>query len=142
MALIQLRRGNTEEWEGTNPVLAYGEPGVDTTLGILKVGNGADTWTNLPVIQGPPGLDGPVGPQGPAGPPGADGADGQDGANGTQGVNGTNGVDGQDGDPGVTVIHHGGVAGTARPSVPLVYWIGTSTPTNATLWDWWLPEDV
>lgn len=52
------------------------------------------------------------------------------------------GAPGADGAPGMTLVHHGLVAETARPAVPLVYWIGTSTPTNATAWDFWLEENV
>lgn len=70
---------------------------------------------------------------GPPGPPGADGADGADGTNGT---NGTNGLD------GATVVHHGTNGAVARPSTPLVYWVGTATPANALAWDFWLQENV
>jgi hypothetical protein len=46
--LIQLRRGTTAEWADANPVLSVAEPGWDTELHILKIGNGVDTWTELP----------------------------------------------------------------------------------------------
>lgn len=46
--LIQLRRGTAANWTSTNPVLAAGEPGVETDTGLIKVGNGSSTWTNLP----------------------------------------------------------------------------------------------
>lgn len=61
---------------------------------------------------------------------------------GEDGADGADGVDGVDGDPGITLVHHGVVADTARPDVPLVYWIGTSTPANAVAWDFWLEENV
>ena len=38
--LILLRKGSNSEWNSTNPVLASGEPGFDTTNNILKVGDG------------------------------------------------------------------------------------------------------
>ena len=41
---IKLRRGT--DWS-SNPVLAEGEPGFDTTNNILKVGDGTTTWDNL-----------------------------------------------------------------------------------------------
>ena len=48
---IQLRRGTTVEWNDANPVLAFGEPGVevktDTTLSV-KIGDGSSTWSALP----------------------------------------------------------------------------------------------
>lgn len=42
-----MRRGTTSEWNAANPVLASGEPGLDTTLGVLKVGDGATAWQSL-----------------------------------------------------------------------------------------------
>lgn len=55
---IQLRRGTTAEWEATDPVLAEGELGYDTTTGGFKVGNGVDDWTALSYNTGPAGADG------------------------------------------------------------------------------------
>ena len=46
MSLL-LRRGTTTEWTTSNPVLAAGEPGYDTTAGVLKIGNGSTPWTGL-----------------------------------------------------------------------------------------------
>ncbi len=46
---IQLRRGTTAEWTAANPViLAAGEPGLDTTLGQIKIGDGTTAWASLP----------------------------------------------------------------------------------------------
>lgn len=45
---IQLRRGDSSQWVSANPVLSQGEPGYDTTTGIVKIGNGLDAWTDLP----------------------------------------------------------------------------------------------
>ena len=47
---FQLRRGTSAEWAAANPVLAAGEPGVDTTTGEQRVGNGASTWSALPSV--------------------------------------------------------------------------------------------
>ena len=47
-ATIKLRRDTTVNWEAANPVLADGEPGLDTTTGLVKYGNGTTTWNNLP----------------------------------------------------------------------------------------------
>jgi hypothetical protein len=44
---IQMRRGAATSWNATNPVLAEGEFGFDTTAGQLKIGNGTTSWTNL-----------------------------------------------------------------------------------------------
>lgn len=45
---IQFRKGLGSEWTSTNPVLASGEPGYDLTNSILKIGDGINTWTDLP----------------------------------------------------------------------------------------------
>lgn len=44
---IQLRQDTATNWTTTNPVLALGEPGYDTTNKRLKIGNGTSTWTAL-----------------------------------------------------------------------------------------------
>jgi len=44
---IQVRRGSATQWSNTNPVLASGEPGFDTTNNLLKIGDGTSTWTSL-----------------------------------------------------------------------------------------------
>jgi hypothetical protein len=73
------------------------------------------------------------------------------GASGVQGVPGPQGVPGGQGEPGETgpegpagiqLVHHGTDGSTARPSVPVVYWIGTATPSNAQLWDFQLQENI
>lgn len=50
MARIQLRRGTATWWLEVDPVLAAGEPGFETDSGMMKVGNGLSTWTELPYI--------------------------------------------------------------------------------------------
>lgn len=47
---IQNRRGTSSQWSSTNPVLAAGEIGVDTTLGKVKVGDGVANWAALPFL--------------------------------------------------------------------------------------------
>ena len=44
---IQLRRDTASNWTGTNPVLAIGEPGVETDTLKVKVGDGATAWNSL-----------------------------------------------------------------------------------------------
>lgn len=48
---FQLRRGNAEVWAKNNPVLAAGEPGFELDTGKLKIGNGNDTYNDLPYIH-------------------------------------------------------------------------------------------
>jgi len=47
--LYQYRRGTTAEWTAANPVLALGEPGIDTTLKTIKFGDGTTAWLSLAV---------------------------------------------------------------------------------------------
>lgn len=42
-----LRRGTKESWERNNPILAYGEPGYDSTNYGLKIGDGKTHWNDL-----------------------------------------------------------------------------------------------
>ncbi len=49
IAQIQMRRGTTAEWAAASPVvLAAGEPGWDSTLKRLKIGDGTTAWASLP----------------------------------------------------------------------------------------------
>ncbi len=48
MTIMQIRRGTTAEWATSNPVLASGEEGLDTTLKATKIGDGATAWSGLP----------------------------------------------------------------------------------------------
>lgn len=60
---IQHRRGTEGEWNAANPVLAFGEIGVEATGTIIrhKVGDGATPWQGLPYAQGTPGDKGDPG---------------------------------------------------------------------------------
>jgi hypothetical protein len=51
-AVIQVRRDTATNWETTNPVLAVGEIGFDTTNTQLKIGDGTSTWTQLQFASG------------------------------------------------------------------------------------------
>jgi len=47
MTRLQIRRGTTTQWTNGNPILAAGEPGLDITTGIMKVGDGITNWNSL-----------------------------------------------------------------------------------------------
>jgi hypothetical protein len=51
-AVIQVRRDTATNWETTNPVLAVGEIGFDTTNNQLKIGTGTNTWNQLQFASG------------------------------------------------------------------------------------------
>ena len=55
---IQLRRDTTVNWESINPVLAVGEPGLDTDVDLLKYGDGTTPWNDLPYSGSNPGAVG------------------------------------------------------------------------------------
>ena len=44
---IKLRRDTASNWANANPILAAGEPGVETDTLRVKYGDGSNTWTNL-----------------------------------------------------------------------------------------------
>ena len=48
--LIKLRRGTASDWS-SNPTLAQGEPGFDTTNNILKIGDGTTAWNSLVAVN-------------------------------------------------------------------------------------------
>lgn len=49
---IQLRRGTASQWTSANPILAAGEMGVETDTVKAKIGDGINTWNNLPYFGG------------------------------------------------------------------------------------------
>lgn len=59
---VIIRNGSAAFWKSSNPLLASGEPGVETDTQKLKVGDGKRRWNLLPYVS-----------PGPTGPPGADG---------------------------------------------------------------------
>lgn len=52
-SLIQIRRDTAANWAAVDPVLAAGEPGLDTTNGVLKVGDGSTSWGSLSAANTP-----------------------------------------------------------------------------------------
>ena len=50
--VIQLRRDSAANWESTDPTLAAGEVGFDSTNNQLKIGNGTDSWVDLDYASG------------------------------------------------------------------------------------------
>ena len=44
---IKLRRDTSTNWTSSNPILAAGEPGLETDTLRAKYGDGSNTWTNL-----------------------------------------------------------------------------------------------
>ena len=73
------------EWNKSTVILMERELGVATDTGEVRVGNGKDRWSNLPVIKGEKGDQGIQGIQGKQGIQGARGATGQTGAKGDKG---------------------------------------------------------
>jgi len=57
---IQLRRDTAANWTAINPVLAQGEPGLDTTIDLLKYGDGVTAWNSLPYSGSNPGAVGNI----------------------------------------------------------------------------------
>lgn len=49
---IRLRRGTTTQWETADTVLAAGEPGVDLTVGEIRIGDGTTPWSGLEPVAG------------------------------------------------------------------------------------------
>jgi len=49
---IKLRRDTGANWTSANPILALGEPGLDTTANQIKYGDGVTDWANLPYSGG------------------------------------------------------------------------------------------
>jgi hypothetical protein len=47
-ATIKLRRDTAAAWASANPVLAAGEPGLETDTNLIKYGNGSAAWNSLP----------------------------------------------------------------------------------------------
>jgi hypothetical protein len=47
---FQWRHGTTAEWVAANPVLRNGEPGAESDTHKAKVGDGIQTWLQLPYL--------------------------------------------------------------------------------------------
>ena len=53
---IKLRRSTAAQWQAANPVLAEGEPGLESDTRQQKFGDGITAWNALPyALQGPKG---------------------------------------------------------------------------------------
>ena len=50
--IFKFRRGPSSYWHSINPILAEGEPGVETDTLKLKIGNGFTVWNDLPYLSG------------------------------------------------------------------------------------------
>jgi hypothetical protein len=50
---LQIRRDTAAAWTASNPVLAAGEPALETDTGKVKVGDGVRNWTTLPYAADP-----------------------------------------------------------------------------------------
>ena len=48
---IQIRRGESTDWESIDPVLADGELGIESDTNKVKVGNNGANWTDLPYLN-------------------------------------------------------------------------------------------
>ena len=51
MSTIKLRRDTAANWVAADPILALGEPGLETDTGYLKCGDGIRAWSNLSYIS-------------------------------------------------------------------------------------------
>lgn len=50
--IFQFKRGAAQAWTDKNPILFAGEPGYELDTGLLKIGNGATAWNDLPYYNG------------------------------------------------------------------------------------------
>ena len=49
---IKLRRDTAANWTANNPILALGEPGLETDTGLIKYGDGTTAWNTLSYAAG------------------------------------------------------------------------------------------
>ena len=94
--VIKFRKGDASTWSSTNPILAIGEPGFDTTNNQIRIGDGINNWNDLPAIGA--GIQGIQGIQGYEGLQGIQGIQGEQGLQGIQGesIQGAQGAQGSD----------------------------------------------
>jgi hypothetical protein len=45
---IQFRNDTAANWTSADPILAQGEMGIESDTDQFKIGNGADSWSDLP----------------------------------------------------------------------------------------------
>lgn len=48
---FSFKKGSTEDWTNTNPILEVGEPGFEEDTGMMKIGDGETPWEDLPYLQ-------------------------------------------------------------------------------------------
>ena len=48
---IQFKRGTSAQWTSQNPVLADGEPALETDTGKIKIGDGTTEWGISYILQ-------------------------------------------------------------------------------------------
>lgn len=126
---FKFRRDTSLNWNIRNPVLAEGEPGLETDTGKLKIGNGSSTWSQLAYFAGTgtgtgSGFTGSVGFTGSTGQIGFTGSRGNAGFAGSQGPAGagftgsagTNGAVGFTGSTGIGSAY--AVWSTSSPDSP------------------------
>lgn len=53
---FQLRRDTLVDWSTSNPILRQGEPGYDSTVNGLKIGDGITPWSQLAYLAGSNGI--------------------------------------------------------------------------------------
>jgi hypothetical protein len=122
MPLVQFqpRHDTSGNWNIVfNPILSSGEMGIDLTLNQFKLGDGINTWINLPYggSTGPTGLTGPTGI----------------GSTQNTGITGLTGVTGSTGLTGSTVTGPTGLAGPTGFTGPTgLTGISTTGPTGPT----------
>lgn len=97
---IQFRNGTAAAWTTANPILAFGEMGIENDTNQFKIGDGVNVWTARPYggIQGPAGSNGTNGAPGATGPIGNPGAThgNYDGGNASSIYGGVTPLDGGD----------------------------------------------
>jgi len=136
MPLVQFqpRHDTSGNWNIVyNPVLDSGELGIDLTVRQFKIGDGINTWINLP-YQGSTGVTGPAGPTGigsiaftgSTGVTGVTGTTGPTGptVTGSTGYTGNTGITGITGPTGISVT---GPTGSIGPTSSIT---GATGPTG------------
>jgi hypothetical protein len=129
---FKFRRDTSLNWATRNPVLASGEPGLETDTGKLKIGNGSSTWTQLGYFAGGGASAGYTGSQGPIGYAGSRGAAGYNGSNGTNGYTGSGGTVGYTGSLGNV-----GYTGSAAPATSFFVDFVATEPSGPLLGQLW-----
>jgi len=51
---IKFKKATAADWTSNNPVLASGEPGIETDTSKMKIGNGTQAWDVLTYVNEAP----------------------------------------------------------------------------------------